>query len=169
MTNARERDLKERRGVLEAPRSLARLASVQALYQMDLTQVDLNEVISEFISHRFAGDAGRDNYPNADHTLFTKIVRGVVARQREIDTLVNQHLAEGWRLERIDSILRAILRSGTFELLALADIPARVAINEYIEIARAFLDKQEAKVVNGLLDRVARRLRANEFERPQGV
>ena len=85
-------------------------------------------------------------------------------RQRDIDPLVDQQLATGWRLVRVDSILRAILRAGSFELLERADVPARVVINEYINVAHAFFDEDEPKVVNGILDRIARRLRAPEFE-----
>jgi len=151
---------------VKPPRSLARLAAVQALYQMDMAQTDLNDVITEFISHRFAGEVGKDNYPNADRRFFSKLVRGVVERQLEIDPMIDQQLAEGWRLQRIDSILRAILRSGAFELLAMADVPGRVVINEYVDVSRAFLDSDDPKVVNGVLDALARRIRVDEFTRP---
>jgi N utilization substance protein B len=145
-------------------RSAARTAAVQALYQMDLAGTDLNGVIDEFVTLRFPAEEGDEAVKGADATFFADILRGVVRRQRDIDPLVDQQLATGWRLVRVDSILRAILRAGSFELLERADVPARVVINEYINVAHAFFDEDEPKVVNGILDRIARRLRAAEFE-----
>ena len=106
------------------------------------------------------------NLEGADATFFSEIVKGVVRRQREIDPLVDQQLRTGWRLVRVDSILRAILRGGVFELLERRDVPARVTINEYINIAKAFFEADEPKVVNGVLDRIAHKVRAKEFEAP---
>jgi N utilization substance protein B len=149
-------------------RTAARVASVQGLYQMDLAQTDLNAVIEEFETHRFR-QAEQDNpIAGADPTFFAELLRGVLRRQREIDPLVDQQLAMGWRLGRVDSILRAILRAGVFELLERPDVPARVVINEYIEIAHAFFSEDEPKVVNGILDKLARRLRPAEFARKSG-
>ena len=96
--------------------------------------------------------------------FFTELLRGVVRRQRDIDPLVDQQLAEGWRLIRIDAIVRAILRAGVFELMERPDVPARVVINEYINVAHSFFSDEEPKVVNGVLDKLARRLRASEFD-----
>ena len=93
-----------------------------------------------------------------------ELLRGVVRRQREIDPLVDDQLAIGWRLARVDSILRAILRAAVFELMERPDVPARVVINEYIELARDFFDDEEPRVVNGVLDKLARKLRVKEFE-----
>jgi N utilization substance protein B len=157
------------------PRSLSRAATVQALYQMDLAETDLNAVIAEFSLHRLHASANttdsgepRDTDPGetlegADIQFFADLVRGVVRRQRDIDQLVDQHLADGWRLVRIDSTLRAILRSAAFELLERTDVPGKVVITEYINIAHAFFEGEEPRVVNGVLDRIARRLRAKEF------
>ena len=145
-------------------RSQARLAAVQALYQMDMTQTPLEAVIAEFRVLRFGSEAEVDDVAAADAEFFADLLRGVVRRQREIDPLIAQHLAEGWRLTRIDSILRAILRAGAFELIERSDVPARVAITEYIEVARAFFDGEEPKVVNGLLDKIAHQARAAEFK-----
>ena len=103
---------------------------------------------------------------DGDATFFAEVVKGVVRRQREIDPLVDQQLRTGWRLVRVDSILRAILRAGVFELLERSDVPARVTINEYINIAKAFFEADEPKVVNGVLDRIAHKVRAKEFEAP---
>lgn len=145
-------------------RSAARVAAVQGLYQMDLAQTDSNAVIAEFTIHRFPAADRSDPMAGADPTFFAELLRGVVRRQRDIDPLVNQQLATGWRLERIDSILRATLRAGTFELMEQADVPGRVVISEYVEVAKAFFDGDEPKVVNGVLDKLARKLRATEFE-----
>jgi len=145
-------------------RSAARVAAVQGLYQMDLAGTDGNAVVAQFTIHRFpAADRG-DPIAGADPTFFAELLRGVVRRQRDIDPLVDQQLAAGWRLERIDSILRAMLRAGTFELMERADVPGRVVISEYVEVAKAFFDADEPKVVNGVLDKLARKLRATEFE-----
>jgi transcription antitermination protein NusB len=140
-------------------RSQARLAAVQALYQMDLAETDLAAVIEEFKAHRFGSAADHGTGAEADPEHFAQVLRGVVRRQREIDPLVDQQLAQGWRLTRIDSILRAILRAGAFELLELTDVPPRVVISEYIEVARAFFEGDEPRVVNGVLDALARKLR----------
>lgn len=145
------------------PRSSARLAAVQALYQMDLAATDVDKVITEFTLHRLP-DAGRgEGIHGADPVFFSDILRGVVRRQRDIDPAIDQTLATGWRLFRVDSILRAILRAATFELLERPDVPAKVVINEYINVAKAFFNDEEPKVVNGVLDRLAHDARASEF------
>ena len=146
-----------------APRSAARVAAVQALYQMDLAGTDLNDLIAEFETFRFGAKAEEPALADADKDFFRSIVRGAVRRQREIDPLVDQQLAEGWRLTRIDSILRAILRAATLELLERKDVPVRVVITEYVNTAHAFLGEDEPRVVNGVLDKLARRLRADEL------
>lgn len=146
-----------------APRSAARLAAVQALYQMDMAQTDLNDVIAEFTTLRFGDEAEDASVKDADRDFFRDLLRGVVRRQREIDPIVDRHLAEGWRLTRIDSILRATLRAGVFELIDRPDVPVRVVITEYLNVAHAFLNQEEARVVNGILDRIARLHRAAEL------
>jgi transcription antitermination protein NusB len=143
----------------DVSRSQARLATVQALYQMDLAETDLIEVIEEFKQHRLSGSADGTSMADADQEHFAQVLRGVVKRQREIDPLIDQQLATGWRLARIDSIVRAILRAATFELIELPDVPARVVLSEYIEVARAFFEGDEPKLVNGVLDQLARKLR----------
>ena len=143
-------------------RTRARLAAVQAVYQMDLTQRDLSEVLDEFLSHRFET---AEIYAGADRSFFRDITSGVAQSQAQIDAEIAAHLAEGWRLSRIDSILRAILRSGVYEILEKSDVPARVIVNEYVEIAHDFFGGEEPGVVNGVLDRVARRRRPAEFGR----
>ncbi|MBI4725340.1 MAG: transcription antitermination factor NusB [Rhodomicrobium sp.] len=143
-------------------RTRARLAAVQALYQLDLTQRDLSDVLEEFLAHRFDTV---EIYAGADRGFFRDIVSGVVHSQAQIDDEITAHLAEGWRLSRIDSILRAILRSGVYELINRSDVPARAVINEYVEIAHDFFGGEEPSVVNGVLDRVARKRRRDEFGR----
>lgn len=159
------------------PRSVSRMAAVQALYQMDMAGTDAGDVIDEFVSLRFAPampdadgvvetepEEGAHDLEGADETYFADIVKGVVRRQRDIDPMVDQQLRTGWRLVRVDSILRAILRAGVFELTERTDVPARVTINEYINIAKAYFEGDEPKVVNGVLDRIAHKIRAKEFE-----
>lgn len=147
-----------------APRTAARVAVVQALYQMDIAGTDLNAVIDEFVCLRFPRAPGDEAAAGADSVFFAELLRGVVRRQRDIDPLVDQQLAEGWRLKRIDAIVRAILRAGVFELMERTDVPARVVINEYINVAHSFFSEEEPKVVNGVLDKLGRRLRAAEFD-----
>lgn len=157
-------------------RTAARLASVQALYQMDLAGTDINDVIAEFVSQRMDAEAAAaEEIPaedaashvdltGADKQFFADILRAVVRRQREIDPMIDHQLAEGWRLVRVDSILRAVLRAGVCELLERPDVPVRVVINEYINVARFFFNEDEPRVVNGVLDKIARKVRAAEFE-----
>ena len=140
----------------------ARLAAVQALYQMELTGGDAESVAQEFLDHRFAGK------PDAlapDEALFRAIVAGVPHHQGEIDRAIASCLAADWRLKRIDSILRAILRASAYELIVRRDIPARVIIDEYIEVGRRFFGDDECAFVNAVLDRLARRERVSEFAR----
>lgn len=167
-TNRKKSTRSEAAATHQHARSAARMAAVQGLYQMDLAQTDLNAVIDEFKRHRFANAENDAAIAGADPTFFAELLRGVVRRQLDIDPIVDQQLAEGWRLYRVDSILRAILRAGVFELLERPDVPARVVINEYIDVSRAFFAEDEPRVVNGVLDRLARRLRAGEFGSPAG-
>ena len=137
-------------------RSVARLAAVQALYQMDVAGAGVEAVVREFSDHRFSRDLEGAPLARADERFFAKLVRGVVASQGEIDRAIARRLAGGWRLERIDATVRAILRSGAFELMRLAEIPSEVAIDEYVEIAKSFFDGPEPGFVNGALDGIAR-------------
>lgn len=160
-------------------RSAARLAAVQALYQMELAGTRLNTIIDEFTAFRLnrppdqapgeGTDAGEDadaTLLDADQTYFSELVRGAVRRQRELDPLVDSTLASGWRLVRVDATLRAIFRAAVFELMDRLDVPARVIINEYINVAHAFFADDHPKVVNGVLDQLARKLRPAEFAPP---
>ncbi|RZJ04394.1 MAG: transcription antitermination factor NusB [Brevundimonas sp.] len=140
-------------------RTVSRLAAVQALYQMELAGEGVDTVISEFSNHRFDGDIDGDTLAEADEDYFAAIVRGVVEGQAGIDAAVKARLASNWRLERLDSTLRALLRCGTWELKESADVPREIVIDEYVELAKAFFDEAEAKFVNAALDGVARDVR----------
>ena len=140
-------------------RSVARLAAVQALYQMESSGVGAEAVIREFTDHRFDRDFEGQTLAAADEEYFAAIVRGAVARQGEIDKAIAGKLATGWKLERIDATLRAIFRAGGFELLTKA-APHEVVIDEYVEIAKSFFEGPEPGFVNGALDAMARDERA---------
>jgi N utilization substance protein B len=144
-------------------RGTARLAAVQALYQMDVAQTDASVVVAQFIEHRFGEEVEGAYYDQADEPFFKDLVLGVVRTQLAIDPLIAAHLAKGWRLARIDSILRAILRAAAYELKERHDVPARVIINEYVDVAHAFFGGDEPGVVNGILDAIAREVRPGEF------
>ena len=151
-------------------RSVARLAAVQALYQMEVAGVGVEAVVREFSDHRFgspleaddavAAPGAADQLAEADEAFFADIVRGVVSHQVEIDQAVSRRLAANWRLERLDATLRATLRSATYELMHRADVPTEVVLDEYVELAKAFFAKTDSGFVNGALDAVARDLRA---------
>jgi len=141
-------------------RSVARLAAVQALYQMETAGAGVEGVIREFVEHRFDGDMEGETLAPADIEYFTDIVRGVVERQAEVDKTITSHLAANWRLDRLDATARAILRSGAFELIARPEAPTEVVINEYVEVAKAFFEGPEPGFINGALDAIARHERA---------
>ncbi len=153
-------------GRMLGARGTARLAAVQALYQMEVAQTDAAVVIAQFTRHRFGHEVEGAYYDRADEPFFKDLVLGIVREQRAVDPLIAGHLAEGWRLSRIDSILRAILRAATYELKARTDVPLKVIINEYVEIAHAFFGGDEPGVVNGILDAIARELRPADFHKP---
>ncbi|MEI9932114.1 MAG: transcription antitermination factor NusB [Rhizomicrobium sp.] len=144
-------------------RSAARLAAVQALYQMELTGVGAEEAVFEFVEHRFGKEAETGTAGEVDSEFFGRLVRGVPDHQEEIDAGITGVLSADWRLTRIDSILRAILRAGAYELIAAKDIPAKVVIDEYVDVGHAFFSGDEPSFVNAALDKLAHRKRAVEF------
>ncbi|WP_417681990.1 transcription antitermination factor NusB [Roseibium sp.] len=148
-------------------RGAARLGAVQALYQMDVGEVSLADVISEFTTFRLGKELDGEQYREADEQWFTDIVKGVVEDQKFLDPFIHTALVEDWPLKRIDSLLRAILRCGSYELLRRKDVPARVIISEYIDVAKAFFEDDEPGLVNGVLDRLAHDLRKAEFDAPK--
>jgi transcription antitermination protein NusB len=144
-------------------RSAARLAAVQALYQMDLTGKGLEAIIREFERHWMGKEIEDDQYKPADGAFFRVIVQGVLDRQKRIDPTVDDLLAKGWPLKRVEAVMRAILRAGAYELLLMPDTPVKVVISEYVDIARAFFEKDETAMVNAVLDRLARDARGGEL------
>ena len=141
-------------------RSAARLAAVQALYQKDMEGTPLPKLLNEFHQHRLGQEVEDEQYAEAETDFFDDIVKGVDARRGELDAAIEARLASGWSLKRLDKAMLQILRCGTYELLARADIPVGAAISEYVDVAKAFFDDREAKFVNGLLDGVAKDVRA---------
>jgi N utilization substance protein B len=141
-------------------RSVARLAAVQALYQMEASNAGVETVVREFTDHRFDRDLEGEALAAADEAFFAEIVRGAVAEQGPIDRAIARRLATGWKLERIDATLRAILRAGAFELMRRPDVPVEVVIDEYLEITKSFFEGPEPGFVNGALDAIARDERA---------
>ena len=140
-------------------RAAARLAAVQALYQREMEATPLARLLDEFHQHRLGQEIEDAQYEKADVAFIDDVVSGVIARQDEIDALLSERLAEGWRLERLDKTLLQILRAGTYELLARADVPTSAAISEYLDVTHAFFDKGDAKFANGVLDAVAKAVR----------
>lgn len=140
-------------------RSAARLAAVQALYQRQMEATPLPRLLDEFHQHRLGREIEDVHYAEADVDFFNDIVSGAVAREDEIDALLSARLSEGWSLQRLDKTLLQILRAGTYELLARADVPTGSAISEYVDVAHAFFDEREAKFANGVLDAVAKAVR----------
>jgi transcription antitermination protein NusB len=141
-------------------RSSARLAAVQALYQLEMEGTAMARLLHEFHEHRLGATIGDDTYAPAEVDFFDDVVTGVDARREEIDGAITAKLAKGWTLDRLDRAMRQILRAGTYELIARADLPANVIINEYVDVADAFFAKPEKGFVNGLLDAIAKTVRA---------
>ncbi len=139
-------------------RSAARLAAVQALYQMDMEKIGLARLLDEFHAHRLGAEIEDAIYAKAEQSFFDDVVSGVNARRAEIDALIEAKL-EGWKLSRLDKTMLNLLRAGTYELIARGDIPTGTVIDEYLDVAHAFFDKKDAKFVNGLLDAVAKEKR----------
>src|SRR6202034_3721007 len=149
-------------------RGAARLAAVQALYQMDIGGAGINDIFAEFESHWLGGEVEGDKYLPAEAAFFRDVVSGVVRDQAKLDPLIDDALSKGWPLKRIDAILRAVLRAGSYELEHRRDVPARVVVSEYVDVAHAFVDGDETGMVNAVLDQIARQFRADEFLRAGG-
>ena len=137
-------------------RSAARLAAVQALYQLEMEGSAIAPLLHQFHEHRLGATIEGATYAAAEQSFFDDVVKGVDARRGEIDALIGEKLAKGWNLDRLDRPMRAILRAGTYELIARPDVPVASVITEYVDVAHAFYDKKESGFVNGLLDAVAK-------------
>jgi N utilization substance protein B len=149
-------------------RGAARLAAVQALYQMDVAATGLNEIFAEFESHWLGQEIEGSQYLPAEVAFFRQVVGGVVEDQRAIDQMLDAALCKGWPLKRIEALMRAILRAGVYELQKRTDIPARVIVSEYVDVAHAFVDAEETGMINAVLHELARKLRAADFQ-PKGA
>ncbi|WP_438721506.1 transcription antitermination factor NusB [Bartonella rochalimae] len=139
-------------------RGAARLAAVQALYQMDMVGIGAMEVIAEYKAYRLGKDIDGNQYLDADFQWFRSIIVGVVRDQKQLDPMLHQQLSEEWALSRLDSTLRAILRAGLWELINRKGVPIAVILNEYIDIAKAFFDNNEPRLVNAVLDSIAKEM-----------
>ncbi|MCY1669904.1 transcription antitermination factor NusB [Novosphingobium sp. SL115] len=140
-------------------RAAARLAAVQALYQIDMEGTELRFLLDEFHQHRLGAEIEDVEYLKADVAFFDDVVKGVDARRDEIDDMLSAKLAKGWALPRLDKTMLQILRAGTYELMARKDVNVGTAITEYVDVAHAFFEDREAKFVNGILDAVAKDVR----------
>ncbi len=146
-------------------RSVARLSAVQALYEMEMTQKGVHDVLAEFRAFWIGREIDDDlEMKEAETGFFGQIVQGVIKDQHMIDRTIDQALAKGWPLVRIEVVMRAILRAGVFELLLRKDIPPRVSISEYVDVARAFYAEDEPGMINAVLDHVARENRLDELD-----
>jgi N utilization substance protein B len=144
-------------------RALARLAAVQALFQVEQGEHTVDDVIDQFLTVR-AKDSGEAGMPGeADRAFFAELVEGAAANRNDIEPLIAESLGSGWTMPRVDRLVRCVLLAGVYELRHRVDVPARVVINEYVEIAHAFYGEREPGFVNSVLDRLARRLRPQEL------
>jgi len=160
-------------------RSSARMAAVQALYEIDITSAKVDDVLTEFLKDRWkslvvADESEEEDFrekfadlAQPDPVLLAELIRGVEDRKETLDGIIGPSLKGDWTVERLEVIVRAILRAGTFELLTMGDIPAHVVINEYMNVSNAFFDDSQPKLINGVLDRLARTLRAPEMEKSE--
>ena len=146
-------------------RGAARLAAVQALYQMDVAGTGIVEILAQFESHWIGREVEGEQYLPAEAAFFRDLVQGVIAEQRKLDPLIDAALEKGWPLKRVETIIRAVLRAGAFELDQKPDVPARVVVSEYVDVAHAFVERDEVGMVNAVLDQLARSLRASEFDK----
>jgi N utilization substance protein B len=146
-------------------RGAARLAAVQALYQMDIAGAGINDIFAEFESHWLGNEVEGDTYLPAEAAFFRDVVSGVVRDQKMLDPLIDEALSKGWPLKRIEAILRAVLRAGAYELQHRKDVPGRVVVSEYVDVANAFVDREETGMVNAVLDQIGRQFRGDEFGR----
>jgi len=161
-TATRNRGRRDRNAPLR--RKAARLAAVQALYQMELSGDPVEQVLHQFLEERLGEALDGLDLGQADRNLFTALVRGVASEQGELDDMLAAVLNEDWPLERLEKLLAIVLRGGTYELSARPEVPARVIISEYVHLTDAFFGGKEPSLVNGVLDRLARALRPEEFE-----
>jgi len=146
-------------------RTAARLAAVQAVYEMEMAERSADAVLHDFAADRWAavgGEGGPSRRIDPDAAFLGDLVRGTAGRLADLDGMIGPALSAEWPIERLEAVLRAILRVGAYELFARPDVPLRVIISEYVDIAHAFFDAKEAGLVNAVLDRIGRVLRPDE-------
>jgi N utilization substance protein B len=144
-------------------RANARLAAVQALYQMDVAGKGINEILAEFETFWIGQEVEGEQYKPAEIEYFRDVLNGVLADQRALDVDINETLQAGWPLKRVEAVMRAVLRAGAYELKKRKDVPVRVVITEYVDIGAAFLARDEVGMINAVLDALGRKLRPQDF------
>ena len=144
-------------------RSTARLAAVQALYQIEMTGAATETVIGEFLDHRLKEEVDGVRLEGADRRMLRDLIAGVALEATALDDMLSAVLEEDWPVERLETLLRLVLRAGAYELSERPDVPPRVVITEYVDLADAFFGGKETGLVNGVLDRLARSLRPEAF------
>jgi len=149
-------------------RAAARLAAAQALYQMEVTGKGVDEILAEFEAHWIGQEVEGDVYNPAELAFFRDIVSGVQRDQFVIDQGIDAALTAGWPLKRVEALMRAILRAAYYELRSRLDVPAKVVIMEYVDVAGAFYGREESGMINAVLDHLARQTRAKEFSATTG-
>ncbi len=154
------------RGAPQLPRSAARLAAVQAIYEMEVTGVTADSILDNFLRQRWPRSGAMESLPPPDLNLLTRLIQGVHAMQPDLDRAIDAVLEARQGGVRIELLLRAILRAGAFELSMIHDIPAKVIINEYINLGHAFYSSGEPALVNAVLDRLAARYRNDQPANP---
>lgn len=171
MTSGRDlRPSSKSRSRATSRHSAARLSAVQALYQMEMTGTPASIVIDEFLRHRFTGnDEEAGGGRRVNQNLFSDIVRGVVVRRDDLDRRIAAALPAGWKPDRLELVLRCILRAGALELMVRFETPAAVVISEYVRLADSFFSEAEPSLANGILDRIARDVRPGELEARGGA
>lgn len=148
---------------LPVAKSAARLGAVQALYQMDIAAADLGETLAQFATRATGENFDDGQCGEADYKYLREVVEGTVREQALIDLTVDKQLNKDWPIHRVNAILRAVLRAGAFEIMFKENVPAKVAINEYVNVASAFFDKEESALANAVLNALARARRPGEF------
>ena len=143
-------------------KSSARLFAVQILFEMEINGKKINNILERLTNEYLIEISRLNKTEKADKNHLIKILKGVTKNQKDIDLNINDNLI-GWSLSRIDSVSRAILRSALYELRECNDIPVKVIINEYIEISKSFFEDDEPNFINGILDKVSKIYRPNEF------
>ena len=145
-------------------RSAARLAAVQILYEMEMAGAPADTALREFLADRWTRDGADTGRIEPDGEWLTALVRGVAERRGDVDGMIGESLSADWTLQRLEEVLKAVLRAGAYELLACGDVPPRVVITEYVDVAHAFFAGNEPALVNAVLDRLAHVLRPGQLE-----